>query len=134
MELNELTYLINGCAMKVHRQLGCGFQELIYQRAMEIEFRAQKIDYIREGDQTIYYKGKEVGTRRADFIINDLVVLELKAVSEFLPNHFIQAKNYVTAYNLPIGLLLNFGTKSLQIKKIYSSNSIYKQNLDENSG
>jgi len=125
MKQEELTYLINGCAMKVHSNLGTGFQEVIYQRALEIELKENNLEYIREEEKHIYYVGKQIGTRRADFIIEDKVVLEIKAVTDLLPVHLAQAKNYVTAYDMPIGLLINFGARSLQFKKIFNSNPNY---------
>ncbi len=116
-DFDDLTYKINGCAMKVHNTLGNGFQEVIYQRCLEIEFAEAGIDYLREQDQTIYYNGNEVGTRRADFIVEDFVVVELKALINLEKVHLAQTKNYVVAYDKPLGLLLNFGSESLQIKK-----------------
>ncbi len=120
-DFDDLTYKINGCAMKVHNTLGNGFQEVIYQRCLEIEFAEAGIDYLREQDQTIYYNGNEVGTRRADFIVEDFVVVELKALINLEKVHLAQTKNYVVAYDKPIGLLLNFGSESLQIKKVFNN-------------
>lgn len=125
-ELNELTYKINGCAMKVHNTLGNGFQEVIYQRCLAIELKESGFSFQREMEHDIYYKEHNVGTRRADFVIEDLVIVELKAVVNLEDVHLAQAKNYVVAYNKPIGLLINFGAKSLQFKKIY--NPKYNQN------
>ena len=130
MDINELTYLLNGCALKVHQKLGCGFQETIYQRALQIEFDNIDINFLREEDQPIFYNGTEIGTRRADFIVNESVVIELKAVSELLPVHIVQTKNYVTMYNMTVGLLINFGAKSLQIKKIFPNNKIYNKQVN----
>ncbi len=120
-DFDDLTYKINGCAMKVHNTLGNGFQEVIYQRCLEIEFAEAGIDYLREQDQSIYYNGNEVGTRRADFIVEDFVVVELKALINLEKVHLAQTKNYVVAYDKPIGLLLNFGSESLQIKKVFNN-------------
>ena len=120
MELNELTYMINGCAMIVHRQLGTGFQEVIYQRSLAIELAKANIPHARETEQTIFYDGKNVGSRRADFIVNGQVVLEIKACITLEDVHLAQIKNYVNIYDLPIGLLINFGAKSLQFKKIFN--------------
>lgn len=117
--LDEITYKINGCAMKVHNKLGNGFQEVIYQRCMAIELKAAGLDYEREKEQTIYYEGFEVGTRRADFIVEQKIIVELKALINLEDVHLAQAKNYVVAYNFPVGLLINFGATSLQFKKIY---------------
>jgi len=121
MDLDQITYKINGCAMKVHNTLGNGFQEVIYQRCLAIEMEKAGLGFAREQEQTIYYKGIEVGTRRADFVVEDLVIVELKALINLDDVHLAQAKNYVVAYNKPIGLLINFGAKSLQFKKVYNS-------------
>lgn len=120
MSLDEITYKINGCAMKVHNTLGNGFQEVIYQRCLAIEFRKAGLQYGREVDQLIYYDGEKVGRRRADFVVEKQVIVELKAVINLEDVHLAQAKNYVVAYNFPVGLLINFGAKSLQFKKIFN--------------
>ena len=121
MTLDELTYKINGCAMNVHNTLGNGFQEVIYQRCLAIEFDKAGLNYGREVEQDIFYHGILVGTRRADFIVEGQVIVELKALTNLEDVHLAQAKNYVVAYNFPIGLLINFGAKSLQFKKVYNS-------------
>jgi len=120
MELNELTYKINGCAMKVHNTLGNGFQEVIYQRCLAIELRKAGLVFEREKEHVIFYEGEDVGTRRADFIIEGKVMVELKALITLEDVHLAQAKNYVVAYDLPIGLLINFGGISLQFKKVFN--------------
>src|SRR5437879_595423 len=109
---DELTYKVIGCAMEVHKTLGNGFQEVIYQRCLAIELGNKGIDFEREVEQEIYYKENHVGTRRADFIIDNKLVVELKAVIELEDVHLSQAKNYLTAYNFDIGLLINFGSAS----------------------
>jgi GxxExxY protein len=120
MNLDELTYKINGCAMKVHNTLGNGFQEVIYQRCLAIELGKAGISFAREQEHIIYYEGMEVGTRRADFIVEDVVVVELKALINLEDVQLAQAKNYVVAYDKSIGLLINFGSQSLQFKKVYN--------------
>ena len=120
MTLDELTYTINGCAMKVHNTLGNGFQEVIYQRCLAIELDRAGLLFGREIEQDIYYDGIEVGTRRADFLVENKVIVELKAVINLEDVHLSQAKNYVVMYNFPIGLLINFGSRSLQFKKIFN--------------
>ncbi len=120
MELNRITYKINGCAMKVHNTLGNGFQEVIYQRCLAIELKKAGLNFGREIEQSIFYDGIEVGTRRADFVVEEQVVVELKALINLENVHLAQAKNYVIAYNFPIGLLINFGATSLQFKKIFN--------------
>ena len=123
MTIDELTYKINGCAMKVHNTLGNGFQEVIYQRCLAIELEKTGLEFEREKEQTIFYEGKEVGTRRADFIVEGKVIVEVKALINLEDVHLAQAKNYVVAYDFPIGLLINFGAVSLQFKKVYNSNT-----------
>ena len=120
MSYDEVTYKINGCAMKVHRTLGNGFQEVIYQRCFAIELDKSGLLFGREIDQEIFYEGVNVGNRRADFIFENEIIVELKAIISLEDVHLAQAKNYLVAYNKPIGLLINFGSTSLQIKKVYN--------------
>ena len=120
MSLDEITYKINGCAMKVHNTLGNGFQEVIYQRCLAIELERAGLNFGREIEQTIYYDSIRVGTRRADFVVEGQVIVELKAVINLEDAHLAQAKNYVVAYDFPIGLLINFGSTSLQFKKVFN--------------
>lgn len=120
LTLDEITYKINGCAMKVHNTLGNGFQEVIYQRCLAIEMERAGLGFGREVGQTIYYDGINVGTRRADFIVEGKVIVELKALINLEDVHLAQAKNYVVAYDFPIGLLINFGATSLQFKKVFN--------------
>ncbi len=102
MEPDEITYKINGCSMKVHNTLGNGFQEVIYQRCLAIEMQRAGLHFGREIEQTIYYDNIEVGTRRADFVVENQVIVELKALINLEDVHLAQAKNYVVAYDLPI--------------------------------
>ena len=126
---DELTYKIIGCAMKVHNILGNGFQEVIYQRALAIEFESAGIVFGREVDHPIFYQGVEIGTRRADFVVESLVV-ELKALTALEDVHIAQAKNYVVAYDFEIGLLINFGAPSLEYKRLFHPK---KQKVNPNS-
>jgi GxxExxY protein len=126
MERDPLTYAIIGCAMKVHNTLGNGFQEVIYQRCLAIELDRAKLNFAREVDQTIYYHDIEVGTRRADFIVAGKIMVELKALIDLEDVHIAQAKNYLSAYQLDKGLLINFGAQSLQHKLIFNNNKQYK--------
>ncbi len=112
--------------MKVHNTLGNGFQEVIYQRCLAIELNRAGLDFQRELEQTIYYDGIEVGTRRADFIVENTIVVELKALFELENVHFVQTKNYLIAYGFKKGLLINFGGTSLQYKLVFNTNNIYK--------
>ena len=120
MQYDELTYKVIGCAMKVHNVLGNGFQEVIYQRCLAIELEKAQVSFMREVEQTIYYDGVDVGTRRADFVVEEKIIVELKALINLEDVHLAQAKNYVVAYDFPIGLLINFGAVSLQYKKVFN--------------
>jgi GxxExxY protein len=130
MSLDQITYKIIGASMKVHNTLGNGFQEVIYQRCLAIELRRSELEFVREQEQTIFYEGIKVGTRRADFIVESKVIIELKAVINLEDAHLAQAKNYLVAYDFEVGLLINFGSTSLQYKKIFNSlkNPVKKQN------
>ncbi len=130
MEKDELTYKVIGCAMKVHSCLGNGFQEVIYQRCLGLELEKAHLNFSREQEHLIYYEGVEVGTRRADFIVENRLVVELKAIINLEDVHLAQAKNYTVAYDFPLGLLMNFGSQSLQYKLIFNPKyqSIFKQN------
>ena len=115
---SELTSKIIGCAMEVHKYLGNGFQEVIYQRALEIEFRLQGINAQREFVMPLSYKGEDIGTRRVDFFVEEKIMVEIKALTELNDIHLAQAINYLEAYNLEVGLLINFGNTSLQFKRV----------------
>jgi len=115
---SELTGEIIGCAMRVHSALGNGFQEVIYQRALEIEMADSGISFTREHEMPVYYKGQQIGIRRVDFLVEGIVSVELKAITELQDVHLAQAINYLEAYDLEIGLLINFGSKSLQHKRL----------------
>ena len=117
----ELTHKIIGCAMKVHSTLGSGFQEVFYQRALDIEMKKQKLDFSREQEMIVFYDGIEIGTRRVDFFVEGKIMVELKAVSKLDDLHLAQAMNYLEAYNLPVGLLINFGSKSMEFKRVYNT-------------
>jgi len=117
----ELTHRIIGCAMKVHSTLGNGFQEVIYQRALAIELHKQGLSFQREMEMPIFYDNINIGTRRVDFFVENIMV-ELKALIKLEDVHLAQAMNYCEAYNLPIGLLINFGSKSLEFKRVYNVN------------
>jgi GxxExxY protein len=115
---SELTSKIIGCAMTVHKSLGNGFQEVIYQRALAIEFREAGILFKREFEMPIYYREAHIGTRRVDFLVEGIISLEMKATTKLEDVHFAQAINYLEAYNLEIGLLINFGERSLVFKRL----------------
>ena len=116
---DELTYKIIGCAMKVHNTLGNGFQEVIYKRCLAIELDKAGLEFLREEEMPIYYENEQVGTRRADFIVSGEVLVELKALVKLEDVHLAQGLNYLTAYQLEKGLLINFGGTSLEVKRLY---------------
>ena len=115
---SELTSKIIGCAITVHKTLGNGFQEVIYQRALEIEMRLAGIGFSREFEMPIFYRDEQIGTRRVDFLIEGIVSTELKAITKLEDVHLAQAINYLEAYNLEVGLLINFGETSLNFKRL----------------
>jgi len=120
--LSDLTSRIIGCAMEVHRHLGNGFQEVIYQRALDIEMRLQGLTFSREHEMDIFYKAENIGLRRVDFFVEEKVMVELKAIVQLEDVHLAQAINYLEAYKLDIGLLINFGNTSLQFKRVMKPN------------
>ncbi len=115
---SSLTSKVIGCAMEIHKILGNGFQELIYQRALEKEMALQGLAYAREFEMPIFYKEDQLGTRRVDFLVEGVVSVELKALVKLEAVHLAQALNYLEAYNLEVGLLINFGAKSLEFKRL----------------
>ncbi|NCS90638.1 MAG: GxxExxY protein [Ignavibacteria bacterium] len=121
---SALTGKIIGCAMTVHKTLGNGFQEVIYQRALEIEMNREGLNFSREHEMPIFYRNKQIGTRRVDFLVESVISVELKAVTKLEDVHFAQGINYLEAYNLEIGLLINFGEQSLNFKRL--TNKKYK--------
>lgn len=122
---SDLTSKIIGYAMTVHSELGNGFQEVIYQRALEIEMGLQGLSFSREHEMPVYYKMQQIGTRRVDFLVEEVISVELKAITQLEDVHLAQAINYLEAYDLEVGLLINFGAKSLQFKRL--TNKSFKQ-------
>lgn len=122
MLYEDLTRRIIGCAMEVHKRLGNGFQEVIYQRALEIEMRLEGLSFEREMEMPIHYREQPIGTRRVDFFVENKIMVELKALVKLEDVHLAQAMNYVEAYQMEIGLLLNFGAKSLEFKRVHNNN------------
>ncbi|MEQ9289789.1 MAG: GxxExxY protein [Cyclobacteriaceae bacterium] len=119
-EINDdLTYKIIGCAMKVHSTLGNGFQEVIYQRCLAIEMEQQELGFEREKEMPIFYNDIQVGSRRADFIVEGEVIVELKAIIQLEDVHLAQGLNYLQAYKINKGLIINFGAKSLEVKRLF---------------
>ena len=123
---SKITGEVIGCAMEVHKILGNGFQERIYQKALAIEFRLRGIPFQREFNMPISYKGEHLGTRRVDFLVEEVVSVEIKAVTKMDDAHLNQALNYLEAYNLEIGLLINFGSKSLEFKRLINPKYVSK--------
>ena len=115
---SELTGKIIGCAMTVHKELGNGFREVIYQRALAIEMKLSLIPFAREFNMPVFYRKIQIGTRRVDFLVEKLISVEIKATTKLEDVHFAQAINYLEAYNLEIGLLINFGETSLNFKRL----------------
>ncbi len=123
-DINALTHKIIGCAMQVHRTLGNGFQEVIYQRALAIEFEYQGLGFEREKEMELSYRDRPIGTRRVDFYVEDKVMVELKAIEMLEDVHKAQAINYLEAYDIADGLLINFGRTSLEFKRVYNKNLV----------
>ena len=119
-EINKLTHKIIGCAMEVHNQMGNGFQEVVYQRALSIELNLNGIEHVRELEMPLTYKGFDVGTRRVDFFVEGKVMVEIKAIEKLEGVHKAQAINYCEAYNIADGLLINFGAERLQYHRVFN--------------
>ena len=115
---SELTGRVIGYAMTVHSALGNGFQEVIYQRALEVEMADEGLSFTREHEMPIYYKGRQIGSRRVDFLVDSVVSVGLKAIARLEDVHLAQAINYLEAYDLEVGLLINFGARSLEFKRV----------------
>jgi len=127
MKHDILTGKIIRCAMNVHKALGNGFQEVIYQRALEIEMWQVNMSFAREMEMPIFYKNIQIGTRRVDFFVENLIMVELKAATVLEKVHLSQAMNYLEAYKMEIGLLINFGSKSLEFKRIHNNRLLNNQ-------
>lgn len=115
---SDLTEKIIGCAINVHSALGNGFQEVIYQRALVIEMQDAGLAFEREKEMPVFYKNQQIGTRRVDFFVENKILVELKAIINLEDVHLAQAINYLEAFNMEIGLLINFGSKSLEFKRV----------------
>lgn len=126
--VNNLTHKIIGCSMQVHNVLGNGFQEVIYQRALAIEMSLQGLAFEREKAMSIFYNDELIGTRRVDFFVENCVMVELKAVPKIEDIHKNQAINYLEAYNIADGLLINFGGLSLDFKRVYNKKLVVPGN------
>lgn len=120
MIYGDITGKVIGCAMEVHSQLGSGFQEVLYQRALAMEMVWSGLNVVREMEIPIMYKGEHIGTRRVDFVVEGIIMVEIKAVRVLEDVHLAQAMNYVEASAMEVGLLLNFGGRSLEFKRVYN--------------
>jgi GxxExxY protein len=118
LKYKDITEKIIGAAMKVHSTLGNGFQEVIYQRAMALQMEVFGLTFVRECSMQIFYLERHIGDRRVDFFVADKICVELKALTKLEPVHFAQARNYLEAFNVEIGLLINFGSISLEYKRL----------------
>ena len=125
---SDITQKIIGCAMKVHNTLGNGFQEVIYQRALAIEMNKQGLAFVREMEMPIFYENEEIGTRRVDFFVEGKIMVELKALTELEKVHLAQALNYLEAYKMEIGLLINFGNTKLEFKRLNLQKKLEQEN------
>jgi GxxExxY protein len=114
---NNLTQTIIGCAMSVHRELGSGFPEIIYQRGLAVEMKQAKLAFQGEIHLPVFYKDTNIGSRRADFLVEGQVLVELKALGELADSNFSQVVNYLKAYRLEVALLINFGEPSLRYRR-----------------
>src|SRR6266496_3285717 len=123
----SLTDRIIGACIEIHRTLGPGFQEIIYQRALELEFAAAGLEFAREVEVPVFYKGQKIGTRRVDFLVEGCL-LEIKAKSVFAPEDYVQAESYVKAAGYTLGLLINFGSLKIQIKRIVNQSGTRPSN------
>ena len=128
---SAITEKIIGCAMKVHNALGNGFQEVIYQRALALELGKTGIEFAREVEMPIHYDGQEIGTRRADFLVDGKIMVELKALTCLEDVHIAQGLNYLEAYKLEIGLLVNFGAKKLEFKRLTNERKLHDQGIKQ---
>ena len=126
MLYEEITKRVIAASMEVHNRLGNGFQEVIYQRALALELSHIEMEFEREKEIPIYYRDEFIGTRRADFFIDNKIMVEIKSVMNLDDSHLAQAINYLEAYKMEVGLLINFGNKSLQFKRVHN-NKLIKQ-------
>jgi GxxExxY protein len=118
MLYEELSRSVIGAAMEVHKLLGSGFLESVYEHALALEFKARQIAFERQVPITVLYKQEQIGEYRADFLVDGKIILEIKATIAFVPEHYAQAVHYLAATGLRLALLLNFGAQSLQFKRI----------------
>ena len=124
---SDITERIIKCSFNVHNTIGAGFQEVIYQRALAIELGYEKLNFVREQEMPIYYKDIQIGERRVDFLVENNVLVELKAVSKLEDIHLAQAINYLEAFKLEVGLLINFGSIKMEFKRVMKNEDQLKK-------
>jgi GxxExxY protein len=117
MEEDTLTQKIIGCAYRVHNILGHGFMEKVYENALFIELHKQGLEVKQQIPINVYFEGEVVGDYFADLLVENKVIIELKAVQNLCREHEVQLVNYLTATEIDVGLLINFGLESVQIKR-----------------
>ena len=117
-DFEELSKKIIGAAIKVHRELGPGFLESIYEQALKVEFAEHNFHFDSQKEIKIKYLGVEVGQHRLDLIVENQIILEIKAVKDLIDVHFAQLRSYLKATGLKVGLLLNFAKPALEIKRV----------------
>ncbi len=127
----DITGRIIAAAMRVHSTLGNGFQEVIYQRALAIEMPYHDLSFEREKEMPIFYRDQQIGTRRVDFFVENVIMVELKAITQLDDVHLAQAINYLEAYQMEVGLLINFGSKSLTFKRVHNNKLNHSLHHDE---
>ena len=127
LKYSDVTEKIIGCAMTVHRKMNAGYVETVYQKCLAIELKKAKLNFLQEVEVPIYYDEILVGKRRVDFLIEGKIIVELKALSELNDQHLAQALNYLETHNLEVGLLINFGAKSLQFKRLINQRKLKQQ-------
>lgn len=120
LKFHKITGRVISAAYEVHAFLGIGFPEVIYQKALAIEMQKKELTFKREYECQIYYKDspKPIGSRRVDFMVEEKVLVELKAIPNLDEDHFIQLQNYLKIYKIEVGLLINFGSRELQVKRL----------------
>jgi GxxExxY protein len=118
---SDITEKIIGCAMRVHQRMRNGYQELIYHRCLIIEFNKNNLPFLNESELPIFYENVQVGKRRVDFLVDDKVIVEIKALTDLTDAHLAQALNYLEALNLEVGLLINFGGRSLEVRRLINN-------------
>ena len=126
---SEITAKIIGCAMKVHATLGNGFQEIIYQRALAIEMRKVNLCFEREMEIPVFYDEKQIVTRKVDFFVESKIMVELKANAQLDKANLSQALNYLEAFNMEVGLLINFGEPGLKFHRLTNEKKLRKKRL-----